>query len=69
MIDKLISLVSLTTRSSAKIAAVIICNNKYIFEKYLGMQFQTAQNQEANEDDKVRATLCVGEIGSEKDLS
>lgn len=30
---------------------------------------QVAQNPQASEEDKVRAVLCIGEIGSVKDLS
>lgn len=37
--------------------------------EYIGKLFQTIQNQQANDDERVKATLCLGEIGIYKDLS
>ena len=50
-------------------AAIIISSNFNHMGEYITKLFQTIQNNGANDDDRVKATLCLGEIGICKDLS
>jgi len=69
-IDSLIAQVSLNTRASAKISAIIITSNNTTMNKYMQNFLKSIQNSKAgSEDDTVKAVLCLGEIGAIKDLS
>jgi hypothetical protein len=68
-IDDLINQVSLTKRSSAKIAAIIISQDNAYMSEYVQKLFGIIQSDNSSDDDKVKATLTFGEIGQNKDLS
>jgi len=69
VVDQLMGQTSLHTRASARIAAIIIASNFNIMGTYIGKLLTMIQNQGTSDNDKVKATLCLGEIGIFKDLS
>lgn len=68
IIDQLISQVNLNTRSSAQMAAVIIQSNDQLRNMYINNIFKILSNP-SDQDQLVRTTLCLGEIGVFVDLS
>ena len=54
---------SLTKRSSAKIAAAIISQDFAYMTEYVQKLFGIIQSENSSDDDKVKAVLTFGEIG------
>lgn len=68
IIDKLILQVNLNARSSAQMAGVIIQSNDQLKNTYITHLSKTITNP-TDDEQIVRATLCLGEIGVFVDLS
>mmetsp|Transcript_14247 Transcript_14247/g.24237 ORF Transcript_14247/g.24237 Transcript_14247/m.24237 type:complete len:165 (-) Transcript_14247:897-1391(-) len=71
MIDQLIFQASISTRGSARLAAVVLVSlPEQQFSQYLSSIYQIMlQSQEGKEEEIVKAVLVLGEIGTFKDLS
>lgn len=70
IVTLLINQTSLTSRSAARIAAIIITSNNQKMLSYINNFIQVISNQsQQSTDTVVKAILCLGEIGLFQDLS
>lgn len=68
-LNELINQTSLETRTSARIAAIIIISNQKACNQYLINFLNTVANKNSLVEEVVKATLILGQIGMYTDLS